>query len=88
MTQEKLTQTNCSISTLFAEDSLVKAFQSLENGKDSAIPEELSSLRSPGLPPLKNLSICSLKMFPDCYRITVLASHDGQDVCDHPRYVG
>ena len=88
MTQEKLTQTNCPISTLYAEDSLAKAFQSLENEKDSAIPEELSSLRSPGLPPLKNLSICSLKMFPVCYRITVLASHDGQDVCDHHRYVG
>ncbi len=88
MTQEKLTQTNCPISTLYAEDSLAKAFQSLENEEDSAIPEGLSSLRSPGLPPLKNLSICSLKMFPVCYRITVLASHDGQDVCDHHRYVG
>ena len=70
MTQEKSTQTSCLISTLYAEDSLAKAFQSLENEKDSAIPEELSSLRSPGLPPLKNLSICSLKMFPDCYHIT------------------
>ena len=70
MTQEKLTPKSFLISTLYAEDSLAKAFRSLENGKDSAIPEELSSLRSPELPPLKNLSICSLKMFPDCYRIT------------------
>ena len=70
MTQEKSTQTSFLISTLYAEDSLAKAFRSLENGKDSAIPEELSSLRSPGLPPLKNLSICSLKMFPDSYHIT------------------
>lgn len=70
MTQEKSTQKSCLISTLYAEDSLAKAFRSLENEKDSAIPEELSSLRLPGLPPLKNLSICSLKMFPDCYRIT------------------
>ena len=70
MTQEKSTQTSFLISTLYAEDSLAKAFQSLENEKDSAIPEGLSSLRSPGLPPLKNLSICSLKMFPDCYHIT------------------
>ena len=70
MTQERSTQTNCLISTLYAEDFLAKAFQSLENGKDSAIPEELSSLRSPGLPPLKNLSICSLKMFPDSYHMT------------------
>ena len=88
MTQEKLTQTNCLISTLYAEDSLAKAFQSLENEKDSAIPEELSSLRSPGLPPLKNLNICCLKTCPVSYRITVLASHDGQDVCGHPQYVG
>ena len=70
MTQEKSTQKSCLISTLYAEDSLAKAFQSLENEKDSAIPEGLSSLRSPGLPPLKNLSICSLKMFPDSYHIT------------------
>ena len=70
MTQEKLTQTNCPISTLYAEDSLVKAFQSLEKGAALTMQEELSSLRSPGLPPLKNLSICSLKMFPDCYHIT------------------
>ena len=70
MTQEKSTQTSCLISTLYAEDSLAKAFRSLENEKDSAIPEELSSLRSPGLPPLKNLSICSLKMFPVSYRMT------------------
>ena len=70
MTQEKSTPTSCLISTLYAEDSLAKAFRSLENEKDSAIPEELSSLRSPELPPLKSLSICSLKMFPDSYRIT------------------
>lgn len=70
MTQEKSTQTSCLISTLYAEGSLAKAFRSLENGKDSAIPEELSSLRSPGLPPLKNLSICSLKTYPVSYRIT------------------
>ena len=70
MTQEKSTQTSCPISTLYAEDFLAKAFRLLENGKDSAIPEELSSLRSPGLPPLKNLSICSLKMFPDSYHMT------------------
>ena len=88
MTQERSTQTNCPISTLYAEDSLVKAFQSLEKGAALTMQEELSSLRSPGLPPLKNLSICCLRTFPDCYRITVLASHDGQDVCDHPRYIG
>ena len=70
MTQEKLTQTSCPISTLYAEDSLAKAFQSLENEKDSAIPEGLSSLKLPELPPSKNLNICCLKMFPDSYHIT------------------
>ena len=88
MTQEKLTQTNCPISTLFAEDSLVKAFQSLEKGAALTMQEELSSLKLPELLPSKNLNICCLRTFPDCYRITVLASHDGQDVCCHPQYAG
>ena len=88
MTQEKSTQKSCLISTLYAEDSLVKAFQSLEKGAALTMQEELSSLKLPELPPSKNLNICCLRTFPDCYRITVLASHDGQDVCDHPRYVG
>ena len=70
MTQEKLTQTNCPISTLFAEDSLVKVFQSLESEKDLMTQEERCSLKLPGLPPLKDLSICSLKTFPDSYRMT------------------
>ena len=70
MTQEKLTQTNCPISTLYAEDSLAKAFQSLESGEDLKMSEELSSLKLSESLLLKNLSICSLKMFPDCYRMT------------------
>ena len=70
MTQEKLTQTNCPISTLFAEDSLVKAFQSLEKGAALTMQEELSSLKLPELPPSKNLNICSLKTYPVSYRIT------------------
>ena len=32
--------------------------------------EELSSLKLPELPPLKDLSICSLKMFPACCHMT------------------
>ena len=46
------------------------AFQSLENVVDLKMPEELCSLRSLGLPELKDLSICSLKTFPDSYRMT------------------
>ena len=70
MTQERSTQTNCLISTLYAEDSLAKAFRSLENEKDSAIPEELSSLRLPDWLKPNDLRICCLKMFPDFYRMT------------------
>ena len=88
MMQERSTPMSCLISTLYAEDSLVKAFQSLEKGAALTMQEELCSLKLPESLPLKNLNICSLKMFPVCYRITVLASHDGQDVCDHHRYVG
>jgi len=78
MTQEKSTQTSFLISTLYAEDSLAKAFQSLEKGAALTMQEELSSLKLPELPPSKNLNICCLRTFPDCYRITVLASHGGR----------
>ncbi len=88
MTQEKLTQTSYPISTLYAEASLAKAFQSLEKGADLTTQEELCSLKLPESLPLKNLNICCLRTYPDCYRITVLASHDGQDVCDHPWFAG
>ena len=70
MTQEKSTPMSCLISTLYAEDSLAKAFQSLENEKDSAIPEELSSLKLPESLLLKNLNICCLKTCPVSYRMT------------------
>ena len=69
-TQERSSPKNCRISTLFAADSLVKAFQSLESEGALKMPEELCSLRSLGLPELKDLSICSLKTFPDSYRMT------------------
>ena len=69
-TQERSSPKNCRISTLFAADSLVKAFQSLESEGALKMPEELCSLKLPGLPVLKDLSICSLKTFPACYRMT------------------
>ena len=69
-TQERSSPKNCRISTLFAADSLVRAFQSLESEGDLKMPEELCSLKSLGLPELKDLSICSLKTFPDSYRMT------------------
>ena len=66
-TPEPLTRQRCRISTLFAAAFLVRGFQSLENGEDLQMtPEGLCSLKSPVLPPLKDLHFCCLKMFPDC----------------------
>ena len=69
-TQERSSPKTCRISTLFAADSLVRVFQSLESEGDLKMPGERFSLRSLGLPELKDLSICSLKTFPDCYLTT------------------
>ena len=69
MTQEKSTPMSCLISTLYAEASLAKAFQSLEKGADLTTQEELCSLKLPESLPLKNLNICCLRTYPDCYRI-------------------
>ena len=62
--------TNYPISTLFAQDFLVRLFQLLDCEVDLTTQEELYSLRLPELPPLKDLRFCSLKMFPDSYRMT------------------
>lgn len=70
MTQEKSIQKNYRISTLLQEDSLVSLFQLQDEGKDLRIPEERCSLKLQELLPLKNLSICSLKMYPDCLAMT------------------
>ena len=69
-TQEKSIPKTYHISILFAEDFLAKVFQLLDAGEDLTMNEELCSLKLPELPPLKNLDISSLKMFPDCYRMT------------------
>ena len=70
MMQEKSNQKNYQISTLLQEDSLVRVFQLLDKEKDLKIPEERCSLKLRELLPLKNLSICSLKMFPVCLTTT------------------
>ena len=45
--------------------------QSRDCGEDLKMTqEELSFLKSPELPPLKDLCFCFLKMFPDCFRMT------------------
>ena len=69
-TQEESSQKACRISTLFAGDFLVRVFQSLENEGALKMPEERCSLKSLGLPALKDLTFCSLKTFPDSFRMT------------------
>ena len=68
--QEKSYPNSYPISTLLQEDSLVSLFQLQDKGKDLKIPEERCSLKLQELLPLKDLSICSLKMYPDCLVIT------------------
>ena len=58
------------ISSFFAEASHVRLFQSLEGAEDLTTREEPFSLKLQGLPQLKDLLICSLKTFPDCFRTT------------------
>ncbi len=70
MTQEKSIPNPYLISTLFAEDSLVKVFRLLEKDEDLKMCEEHFSLRLQELLPLKNLSISSSKTFPDCLTMT------------------
>ena len=70
-TQEKSTRKTCLISTLFARVFPVRAFQSQDCEKDLKMTqEELSFLKSPELPPLKDHHFCFLKMFPACLAMT------------------
>lgn len=69
-TQEESSPKTCRISTLFAGDFLVRVFQSLESEGALKMPEERCSLKSLGLPALKDLAFSSLKTFPDSYRMT------------------
>ena len=70
MTQQKSSPRTCRISTLFAEDFLANHSRLPENGEDLKTPEEPCSLKLLGSLPLKDLSICCLKTYPDCYRMT------------------
>ena len=66
----KSTPTPYLISSFFAEASHVRLFQLLEEEADLTTLEELFSLRLPESLPLSDPRICSLKTFPDCYRMT------------------
>ena len=70
MTQEKSILNPYLLSTLVAEDSLVKAFQLQEKDEDLKMCEERFSLRLQELLPIKDLSICSLRTYSDCLTIT------------------
>lgn len=70
MTQEKSYPNSYPISTLFSEDFPVSPSQSQEQEKDLTIQEERCFLKLLELLPLKNLSISSSKMFPDCLTMT------------------
>lgn len=68
--QQKSIPTICPISTCFAEDSLVRAFQLLDEGKDLTMCEERFSLTSLESLKPKDLNIFYLKMYPDSCRMT------------------
>lgn len=70
MMHEKSIQMHFPISTLFAEDSLARAFLLLESEADLKTQEEPCSLKLPESLPLKDLSICFLKMYPACLTTT------------------
>ena len=70
-TQEPLIHTPCRISTLFAEAFPASPSVSQDSAEDSKMTQEaLSFLRSPALPPLKDLHFSVLRMFPVCFRMT------------------
>lgn len=60
----------CGVISEFGEPNSVRVFQSLESEGALKMPEERCSLKSLGLPALKDLTFCSLKTFPDSYRMT------------------
>ena len=66
-TQETLFGNECRTSTFSLGDSLVNLFQSPEREADLTILEELYSLKSQGLWPLKDLSYAYWKTSEDCY---------------------
>ena len=60
----------CGVISEFGEPNSVRVFQSLESEGALKMPEERCSLKSLELPALKDLTFCSLKTFPDSFRMT------------------
>lgn len=76
--QERYSRKICRISTFFAEDSLVRLFQSLENGEDLVTAEEPYFLRLQELIGLSDLHFCVLRMLPDSCRMTKAGHPESQ----------
>ena len=70
MTQEQSNQNECQILIYSVQDFLARHSLSPESGKDLQMPEELCSSRLPDWLQTSDLRISSLKMFPDCFRMT------------------
>ena len=70
MTQEQSKQTECQTLIFCVQDFLARHSLSPESGKDLQMPEELCSSRLPDWLQTSDLRISSLKMFPDCFRMT------------------
>ena len=67
---EQLNQNECRILICSVQDFLARHSLSPESGKDLQMPEELCSSRLPDWLQTSDLRISSLKMFPDCFRMT------------------
>ena len=70
MTQEQSNQNECQILIYSVQDFLARHSLSPESEKDLQMPEELCSSRLPDWLQTSDLRISSLKMFPDCFRMT------------------
>ncbi len=68
--QEQLKQEECRTLICYAQDFLARHSQSPESGEDLKMPEEPFSLRSPEWLKISVLLMFSLRMYPDCYRMT------------------
>ena len=68
--KQKLTPQNCPISTSCAPDFPASRFLLLAADGDLPTPEELFSLKFPDWLKQKDLRICCLKTFPDCFSMT------------------
>ena len=70
MTQEQSKQSECQTLIFCVQDFLARHSLSPESEEDLQMPEELCSSRLPDWLQTSDLRISSLKMFPDCFRMT------------------